>query len=125
MKENVKGGKMKENGGLIWIVFDEQVADFLASCGETVTFWGKKLSELYLEKRDDVIFRLLVPTPLLGVALGFLRRYPFVELATISARRPTIPWWAKAKEVRLSFFREAVWIITFNEEADLSRYLRR
>jgi len=116
---------MKNGDRVLWIVFDEAVADYLAEKGETVTFWDKKLLALPLEKRDDVIFRLLVPRPLLGVALKFLRENPFVEIATIGERRPAIPWWAREKEMMVPFFREKLWIIVHNEEADLSRYLRR
>ena len=116
---------MKDGNKVVWIVLSEDVADFLAEKGEKVTFWDKKLLALPLEKRDDVVYRLLLPRPWLGVGLKFLRENPFVEIATIGDRRPTVPWWTRVREVMVPFFREKLWIIVHNEEADLSRYLRR
>jgi hypothetical protein len=120
-----KGAKMSEEVRVLWITFDEAVADFLTEQGEAASFWERKLSELKLEEKEELVYRILIPYAMLGIGLGYLRENPHVELATVGARKPRVPWWARVKQLALPYFTESMWVITFNEDADLRRYLRQ
>jgi len=116
---------MSSERRVLWIVDSEEVADVLAAFGEGVTVWNKRLTDLRLEQKDDIEFRILIPFPLLGVGLSFLRDNKFVSIAVVSPKRPPIPWWATATELMLPYFCEKVWIIRFNPLADLTQFLRK
>ena len=116
---------MAEGIQVLWIVFDEEIADALASAGEAVSYWDKKLTMLELEKREEIIYRILVPYAMLGIGLGYLKDNPHIELATVGPRRPKVPWWASIKQLAMSLFTEPVWVIKYNDEADLRRFLRQ
>lgn len=120
-----KGARMSSERRVLWIVDSEEVADVLAAFGEGVTVWNKRLTDLKLEQKDDIEFRVLIPFPLLGVGLSFLRDNKFVSIAVVSPKRPTIPWWAYLTELMLPYFCEKVWIIRFNPLADLTQFLRK
>jgi hypothetical protein len=110
---------------VLWITDSEEVADTLTQFGETATVWEKKLTSLVLEPKEDIEYRVLIPLPLLGVGLSFLKENKFVTLAVVSPKRPPIPWWARATEVYFPFFLEKVYLITYNEDADITKFLRK
>jgi hypothetical protein len=109
---------------VLWITDSEEVADALTAVGESATVWEGKLTNLKLAPREDLQYRVLVPPAMIGIALSFLRENPFVEIATVGPKRPKLPWWATAIELALPYFTEKVWIIRYNPDADIRKYLR-